>query len=105
MWINILYACLVMIFLSLFTGLGIAVANIYFDKTEDNRILDIENKLPGYNCGACGYINCERFAKAIVDGEVKDSAVCRVSTKKQREQLIEFAVTIKYNDGEPIILE
>lgn len=32
---------------------------------EDKKIEKIVEKLPGYNCGSCGYNNCHEYAKAI----------------------------------------
>ncbi len=35
----------------------------------DERVKEIEEILPGANCGACGYPGCSGYAKAIVDGK------------------------------------
>lgn len=53
------------------TGLGLlfAVVLAVADKTMsvkvDKRIADIEEILPGLNCGACGYAGCHPFAVAV----------------------------------------
>lgn len=43
----------------------------------DNKVKEIIDHLPGYNCGACGYKGCEELANAIA----KDPSLyvkCRV---------------------------
>jgi len=37
-----------------------------FKVIEDPRIDDVEEALPGANCGGCGYAGCRAFAEAIV---------------------------------------
>lgn len=42
----------------------IVLTDNYFQK--DNIDEEIINKLPGYNCGACGYGSCEGMKEAIL---------------------------------------
>jgi len=66
----------VLISIASMVGMGIFFASILAiaDKTmsvkEDKRISDIEEILPGLNCGACGYSGCRLFAIALSKGEV-----------------------------------
>ena len=50
-------------------GLGfsffLAAANSRFKVAVDNRVAEIENDLPGLNCGACGYPSCAVYAEAV----------------------------------------
>ncbi len=39
-----------------------------FKVIEDPRIDDVEEKLPGANCGGCGLAGCRAFAEAMVKG-------------------------------------
>ncbi|ACL70179.1 RnfABCDGE type electron transport complex subunit B [Halothermothrix orenii] len=48
-------------------GLGIASRTFHVER--DKRIDEVEEALPGANCGACGYAGCSSFAEAVVKGE------------------------------------
>ncbi|MFP4040093.1 MAG: RnfABCDGE type electron transport complex subunit B [Desulfosudaceae bacterium] len=56
-------------------GLGVAsslilgIASRVFYVYEDPMIAEVENLLPGANCGGCGYAGCSAAAEAIVNGE------------------------------------
>ncbi len=52
--------------------LGIAARIFYVE--EDPRIKDVNNLLPGANCGGCGYAGCSACAEAIVAGEAQPNA-------------------------------
>ena len=39
----------------------------------DERILNIQECLPGTNCGACGYPGCSGYAEALASGEAKNN--------------------------------
>lgn len=49
-----------------------------FKVIEDPRIDDVEQSLPGANCGGCGYPGCRGFAEACVKAESLDSFFCPV---------------------------
>ena len=51
-------------------GAILAYASKLFMAKTDDRISEIEGILPNVNCGACGYIGCADYAKAVV----KDNA-------------------------------
>jgi len=50
-------------------GLVIAIAALIFAVEVDPRIEQIEDILPGANCGACGFAGCGDFARAVVSKE------------------------------------
>ena len=50
-------------------GIGLAYASKKFAVKEDNKIVEVEKALPGYNCGACGYAGCHAYAEAVASGE------------------------------------
>ncbi|MFC1496062.1 RnfABCDGE type electron transport complex subunit B [Candidatus Margulisiibacteriota bacterium] len=52
-------------------GALLAYANIKFHREEDPRVEQIDEALPGANCGACGYPGCRGFAEAVVAGKVE----------------------------------
>ena len=50
-------------------GAGILVlAAKFMHVEEDPRVAQVQECLPGANCGACGYAGCADYAKAIVNG-------------------------------------
>lgn len=53
--------------LGLLFGIVLGAASKIFAHEVDPRIKEIENILPGANCGACGYPGCSAYARAIVE--------------------------------------
>lgn len=104
-YINVLIAGGVILAIGVTLGIGLAIANRYFEIEEDNRLEQIEFILPSYNCGACGYVSCEEMAKAILEGEVDDSHACKVISEDNAESLKDFCKKIKNNKGEKINLK
>jgi len=55
-------------------GIALYVISRTFHVVEDARVDEIENLLPGINCGACGYPGCRGCAEAIItaadDGDI-----------------------------------
>jgi Na+-translocating ferredoxin:NAD+ oxidoreductase RNF subunit RnfB len=49
-----------------------------FKVEEDPRIDEIAEKLPGANCGGCGFAGCRNFAEAIVKAGNMDELNCPV---------------------------
>ena len=47
---------------------GLAVASKKFAVETDPRIDEIEEVLPGVNCGACGFAGCRSFAEGVATG-------------------------------------
>lgn len=48
--------------------------------------MDIKDLLAGYNCGGCGYENCEECAKAIIS-EKLDPSVCMLLEEENAEKI------------------
>ncbi len=71
---NILFAVMWFAILGGVLGAALAVAAKVFAVKVDERIPQIEEKLPGANCGGCGYAGCSALAEAIVKGEAKPSS-------------------------------
>ncbi len=57
--------------MGLLFGLGLGYAGIKFKVEEDPRFAPIRDALPGANCGGCGFVGCDAFAKAVLAGEAK----------------------------------
>lgn len=60
--------------LGLIFGIVLAIASRVFAVKTDERIPAITEKLPGANCGGCGYSGCAALAEAIVNGTAKPNA-------------------------------
>jgi len=56
-------------------GFGLAYAGKKLAVEKDQRINDVEDVLPGVNCGACGYPGCSGYAEAVVVEDV-DISLC-----------------------------
>lgn len=69
-----------MIGLGTFFAIILAIANQRLKVEEDPRIEELAQKLPGLNCGACGFPNCREFARAIIEGKIDTAdTICRVA--------------------------
>lgn len=57
--------------------------DILLENDDDNMpiILEIENALPQYNCGACGYKNCREYSKAIFYNNIEIDK-CKIGGSK-----------------------
>lgn len=73
-------AAAIMSSLALIFGIMLSVAWRYLKVEEDPRIEEVEDLLPGTNCGACGTPGCRAFAESLVLGQNKPSG-CTVSSQ------------------------
>ncbi len=53
--------------IGLVCGVALAFIAKKFGVDEDPTVTEIEQQLPGANCGGCGYAGCTAYAKAIVE--------------------------------------
>ena len=65
---TVIVAFIAMGFLGMFFGFGLAIATEKFHVGIDPKQAQIENSLPGINCGACGYPGCGKYAEAVAKG-------------------------------------
>jgi Na+-translocating ferredoxin:NAD+ oxidoreductase RNF subunit RnfB len=70
-------------------GALIALANKKMRVWEDPRIDEVEDILPGANCGACGYAGCRAFAEKVIAGE-EPPATCTVMSEGEREDVADL---------------
>ncbi|MCK5154359.1 MAG: RnfABCDGE type electron transport complex subunit B, partial [Spirochaetales bacterium] len=56
-------------------GIGLAVAARILAVKKDERVAEVEEILPGANCGACGFPGCSGYAEGIVNEEA-DITLC-----------------------------
>ena len=55
--------------LGLIFGLVLAAASKMFYVKTDPRLDQLQECLPGANCGGCGYAGCSAYAEAVLNGE------------------------------------
>ena len=60
--------------LAVFFACGLALASRIFAVKVDPRVEQIEEVLPGANCGGCGFPGCANYAAAVVSGKAAASA-------------------------------
>ncbi|WP_027722564.1 FAD-dependent oxidoreductase [Maridesulfovibrio zosterae] len=65
----ILSSLLVLIGLGFTAATILAAASKILHVKEDPRIAQVENVLPGVNCGGCGYAGCSGAANAVIAGK------------------------------------
>lgn len=100
--INILIATVSLIILGGILGLLLAVADKYLTVKGDERIDQVTEMLPGYNCGSCGYPGCMGFAEGLLNGEVSSVAQCRPSKSDARVKIAEYLSSTPDANGNTI---
>ncbi|MDR1693493.1 MAG: RnfABCDGE type electron transport complex subunit B [Oscillospiraceae bacterium] len=65
------YAVLALGGMGIVLGFLLAAAAKLFYVKVDHRIGEIEEALPGANCGGCGYAGCSAFAAALAGGDAE----------------------------------
>lgn len=75
--------------LSLLASLGLAMAARIFAVKVDPRVEEIEEALPGANCGACGLPGCAELAKRIAEGKAEVDA-CPVGGENVAHSIAEI---------------
>ncbi len=86
---NLLTAAAIMGGLGLFFGTVLALAYRFLRVEEDPRLDDVEDLLPGSNCGACGEPGCRGLAEKLVAGAVAPSK-CTVSSPESIASIAEY---------------
>lgn len=80
-------------------GLFIGIAAKYFYVKEDNRIQEVEEMLPGFNCGACGEPGCSAFATVIVEDGV-DPRLCKPGKQEMVDKIKKYMLENKVNEDD-----
>ena len=70
----ILITTLVIAVIGVCVGAGLVFTGKKFAVEVDEREVAVREKLPGNNCGACGYAGCDALAGAIARGEAPVNA-------------------------------
>lgn len=86
-------------------GILLGIADIYLQVKEDERLTQLNEMLPKFNCGACGFPGCSGFADAILSGEVKNLKQCKPMKPVVREEIKEYLENTPGLDGSTIKVE
>ena len=68
---NILLAFLVIAILGLILGICLSIAEKKLAVEKDEKLVRLEESMPGANCGGCGYAGCSAYAEAVFTGEAE----------------------------------
>lgn len=71
-------------------GLVIVVIFKVFAVPIDERFEALLERLPGVNCGGCGYSGCSGYAQALADGKDCDCSKCAPGGKATAASLAEY---------------
>jgi RnfABCDGE-type electron transport complex B subunit len=69
--LTLILAGATMLALAVVMALVLGWANKAFHVEVDPRVEQVNEALPGANCGGCGYVGCNEYAEAVVEGEGK----------------------------------
>lgn len=98
-------ATITLALMGLLLGLGLAFAAEIFKVEVDKRLEAVEEMLPGYNCGACGYPGCAGFAEGIVNGEVDKLSACKPGKDEHYNPIIAYLQDHPNPDGSIIKIQ
>lgn len=86
---NIIITIVIVSIISSLLGILLAFVSKRFYVEKDNKLDEILNMLPGYNCGACGKAGCSGLAEAILKDK-EEVNKCKPMKKEQKENILDF---------------
>ena len=86
-------------------GLLLGIADKYLQVQVDERLTKLNEMLPKFNCGACGYPGCNGFAEGLLGKEVTSLKQCKPMKPAVRTEIKEFLENSPGLDGEVIKIE
>lgn len=98
---GILVATLLVGAIGAFIGVFLGIAGIAFKVKVDPKEEAVLGKLPGNNCGGCGFAGCSGLAAAIAKGEAPVNA-CPVGGEKVANQIAEI-MGVEAAGSEPMV--
>jgi len=87
---DILNAVWVLAALGAVSAVLLIIASKYMRVPVDEKFPKIREKLPGANCGACGYAGCDGYAAALASGEEKAINRCVPGSDAVAKELSEL---------------
>lgn len=89
---SIIYiSVILMLSVGIIAAVLLYVAAKKFHVEEDPRIEEIENLLPGANCGGCGRSGCHDFACAVASATSMDGLFCPSTTEENLREIVRIA--------------
>ncbi len=82
----VILAGMTMLALAVCMAFVLGWANKTFHVAVDPRVEQVNEALPGANCGGCGYVGCNEYAEAVVAGEIPPDK-CTVGGSSCAEEL------------------
>ncbi|MCQ2397980.1 MAG: RnfABCDGE type electron transport complex subunit B [Sphaerochaetaceae bacterium] len=68
---SVLFAFVILAGLGIVLGIGLAIADKKLKIEKDEKLIKLENMMPGANCGGCGFAGCQAYAEAVFKGNAK----------------------------------
>jgi Na+-translocating ferredoxin:NAD+ oxidoreductase RNF subunit RnfB len=87
---TIIWTVVIITVLGLLLALVLYLVAQRFKVEEDPRVEEVENALPGANCGGCGFAGCHAFAEAAVKASDLDSHYCPVGGNDVMKKMAEI---------------
>ena len=87
---TIIWTVVIITVLGLLLALVLYLVAQRFKVEEDPRVEEVENALPGANCGGCGFAGCHAFAEAAVKAPDLDSHYCPVGGNDVMKKMAEI---------------
>ena len=95
-------AVVLMLALGAVLGLGLGLANKFLAVEIDERVDQVTQLLPGYNCGSCGYPGCNGLAESLVNGTIKSVSVCKPSKPDKKQAIVDYLNAAEGPNGEKV---
>lgn len=92
-------AIIALAFIGGLLGLLLGVAQKYLKVEADERIDEVTSRLPGVNCGGCGFAGCQGLATALVEGKVDRVSQCVVASGVAKEEIAHYLNMTPGPDG------
>lgn len=86
----------ILLTISLIAGIGalagviLSFASVKFAVEENETAKQIEEVLPGANCGSCGFAGCGGYAAALADGKVESTTLCNPGGAEVAQKIAEI---------------
>ena len=91
--------------LGLIVGVGLAAASKIFYVYVDPLIVEIDDALPGANCGGCGLPGCSANAEAIVAGKAAPNSCVAAGPEVDRHLEERTAAPFQYDEIDQVPTE
>ena len=86
---DIFMAVLIVTVTGFIAAVILVIASKVMAVEEDPRITEVNQILPGANCGACGYAGCVDYARVIIEND-EDITLCKPGRDKTITAIKEY---------------